>query len=67
MVGRKTSVLIDGTAPKGEAQGSKLLLQGRTATDKVVLLVGDEELLGRTVTAEITEAGSWYLKGVIVV
>jgi tRNA-2-methylthio-N6-dimethylallyladenosine synthase len=66
LTGRKMSVLIDGPAPKGEAPDGNPLLQGRTLTDKVVLLVGRKELLGRTVTAEITEAGSWYLRGEIV-
>jgi len=72
LIGRKASVLIDGAAPKGEAPDGKPLLQGRTMTDKIVLLApftgtgGDEGLLGRTVTAEITEAGSWYLKGIII-
>ena len=66
LAGQRASILVDGTAQKGETPDGRPLLQGRTPTDKVVLLAGDEELLGRTVTAEITEAGSWYLKGVIV-
>ena len=65
LIRRKVSVLVDGTAPKGEDPDGRPLLQGRTPTDKVVLLAGSEELLGRVVTAEIVEAGAWYLKGVV--
>ncbi|MCL2010492.1 MAG: tRNA (N6-isopentenyl adenosine(37)-C2)-methylthiotransferase MiaB [Synergistaceae bacterium] len=65
MVGRRVSVLVDGTAPKGEGPDGRPLLQGRTPTDKVVLFAGpdSEKLLGRVVTAEITEAKSWNLIG----
>jgi tRNA-2-methylthio-N6-dimethylallyladenosine synthase len=71
LVGRRTRVLVDGAAPKGAppegaAQDGGLLLQGRTPTDKVVLLPGTHELLGRVVEAEITDAESWYLRGAVI-
>jgi len=61
LIGRRCRVLTEGPAPKGEG-----LLQGRTPTDKVVLLPGDESLHGSFVTAEITEAESWCLRGKII-
>ena len=64
LVGRNYRVLVDGKAPKG--QGGKALLQGRTPTDKVVLLTGTEGLLGRFVDVEITEAESWCLRGTVI-
>ena len=65
LVGWKTHILVDGKAPKGEAPEGLSLLQGRTPTDKVVLLAGTEDLLGRIVPVEITEAESWCLRGVV--
>jgi tRNA-2-methylthio-N6-dimethylallyladenosine synthase len=61
LVGRRYSVLVDGAAPKDEG-----LLQGRTPTDKVVLLDGAKDLLGRFVTAEIVSAEPWCLMGVVI-
>jgi len=65
LIGRKVDVLVDGTAPKGDGPDGRPLLQGRTPTDKVVLLAGPDsgEMLGRVVTVEIVEAESWYLRG----
>jgi tRNA-2-methylthio-N6-dimethylallyladenosine synthase len=59
LVGRRYEVLAEGPAPRGQ------LLQGRTPTDKVVLFPGGEELLGRFVPVEITEAEPWCLKGTV--
>jgi len=56
--GRKFKVLLDGLPPKGEG-----LLQGRTPTDKVVLVEGSPELLGKFVEVSITEAEHWCLRG----
>jgi tRNA-2-methylthio-N6-dimethylallyladenosine synthase len=61
LIGRRYRVLVDGMAPRGEG-----FLQGRTPTDKVVLLTGAEDLLGCFVTVEIVSAESWCLKGVVV-
>ena len=58
LLGRTCEILIDGLAPKGKG-----LLQGRTATDKVVIVEGPESMLGRMVKARIDRAGNWYLFG----
>jgi len=54
-------VLLDDVAPRGEE-----LLQGRTPSDKVVLVEGGEDMLGRFVPVEITRADNWCLSGRIV-
>jgi tRNA-2-methylthio-N6-dimethylallyladenosine synthase len=56
--GKKYKVLLDSLPPKGEG-----LLQGRTPTDKVVLVEGDPGLLGKFVEVSITEAEHWCLRG----
>ncbi|MDY3868167.1 MAG: tRNA (N6-isopentenyl adenosine(37)-C2)-methylthiotransferase MiaB [Pyramidobacter sp.] len=59
LVGKKYSILVDGKALKGD------FLQGRTATDKVVLFHGDKTLIGSFVDVEILSSDSWSLKGKI--
>lgn len=59
-VGRKLEILIDGTAPKGEGA-----LQGRTKSDKVVIVKGGPELMGQYVDVRITRASHWSLEGEI--
>lgn len=58
LVGRRFRVLLDDAAPRGEG-----LLQGRTPSDKVVLVESGEELLGRFVSVEITGGENWCLNG----
>jgi len=58
LVGKTFEVLLDSPAPKGGG-----LLQGRTVTDKVVIVEGPESLLGRLVQVRIEGAGKWYLHG----
>ncbi len=58
LVGKTFEILIDSTAPKGGG-----LLQGRTATDKVVIVEGPESLLGQLVQVRIDRAGKWFLRG----
>ena len=58
LVGRTCPVLLDGFAPRGEG-----LLQGRTPSDKVVLVEAGEEMLGRMVSVLITGAENWCLSG----
>ncbi len=58
LVGRSFHVLLDDVAPKGKG-----LLQGRTPSDKVVLVEGGEELLGHFVSVEITGGENWCLNG----
>ncbi len=60
LVGRRYDVLIDDEAQKGSG-----LMQGRTRTDKVVLVPGDPSLLGNFVSVEIVKAENWCLRGVI--
>jgi tRNA-2-methylthio-N6-dimethylallyladenosine synthase len=61
LTGKEYRVLLDDHAPKGEG-----LVQGRTPTDKVVLLKGDESLLGNFVRVKIVNAENWCLNGDIV-
>ncbi|NLA91734.1 MAG: tRNA (N6-isopentenyl adenosine(37)-C2)-methylthiotransferase MiaB [Synergistaceae bacterium] len=60
LAGATFPVLLDALAPKGEG-----LLQGRTPSDKVVLVEGEENMLGRTVSVEITRGENWCLYGQI--
>lgn len=57
-VGKELEVLIDGPAPKGEG-----LLQGRTMTDKVVIIRGCPDDLGKFIKVRITRASHWSLEG----
>jgi tRNA-2-methylthio-N6-dimethylallyladenosine synthase len=60
LIGKEYKVLLDDHAPKGEG-----LIQGRTPTDKVVLLKGNESLLGNFVHVKIVNAENWCLSGEI--
>jgi tRNA-2-methylthio-N6-dimethylallyladenosine synthase len=60
-VGRKFEILVDGTAPIGEG-----LLQGRTQTDKVVIIKGGPEYMGRYIDVNIVRASHWSLEGEII-
>jgi len=61
LIGNVVEVLVDGYAPKG-----KSMLQGRTPTDKVVLIPGEKDMLGKLYKVRITDASHWYLYGEIV-
>ncbi|MDR3321999.1 MAG: MiaB/RimO family radical SAM methylthiotransferase, partial [Synergistaceae bacterium] len=61
LVGRTFEVLIDEAAPKGEG-----LLQGRTGTDKVVLLKAPSDMTGAFREARITASSPWCLGGELV-
>lgn len=56
--GRETEILIDGTAPRGEG-----LLQGRTMTDKVVIISGSKSEIGSFAKVRITRGSHWSLEG----
>ena len=56
--GRELEVLVDGPAPRGEG-----LLQGRTMSDKVVIIPGSSEDFGRLLKVRVTRAGHWSLEG----
>jgi tRNA-2-methylthio-N6-dimethylallyladenosine synthase len=58
LLGKEYRILLDDHAPKGEG-----LIQGRTPTDKVVLLKGDESMLGKFVRVKIINAENWCLEG----
>jgi len=62
LTGKEFRILLDDNAPKGEG-----LLQGRTLTDKVVLIKGDESLLGNFVHVKIVNAENWCLYGELLV
>ena len=59
--GQVLDVLFDDKAGKGEG-----LLQGRTATDKVVIVRSTEENLGKILPVRIKSATAWSLEGEIV-
>jgi len=58
LVGTKQEVLVEGTDGQG--------LVGRTRTNRQVHFAGSQELMGELVTVEITEAGTWTLRGRVV-
>jgi tRNA-2-methylthio-N6-dimethylallyladenosine synthase len=60
LVGRTFEVLLDEAAPKGEG-----LLQGRTVTDKVVLVKAPPEFAGNFKNVLITGSSPWCLEGKI--
>jgi tRNA-2-methylthio-N6-dimethylallyladenosine synthase len=57
-IGRVLEVLFDDAAPRGEG-----LLQGRTVTDKVVLVKAPTEMTGHLGSARITGSSPWCLEG----
>jgi tRNA-2-methylthio-N6-dimethylallyladenosine synthase len=61
LVGSVFPVLLDDVAPRGKG-----LLQGRTPSDKVVLVEAGEDMLGRFVSVEIQRADNWCLSGGII-
>ena len=56
--GRELEILIDGPAPRGEG-----LLQGRTDTDKVVIVPGSSDDIGKFFKVRITRGSHWSLEG----
>ena len=60
LIGKTFEVLLDEAAPKGEG-----LLQGRTATDKVVLVAAGPEKIGTFQDVRITNSSPWCLEGEI--
>ena len=57
-VGSCFEILADGFAPRGEGK-----IQGRTMSDKVVILDGDESDFGRVIAVRVTRASHWSLEG----
>jgi tRNA-2-methylthio-N6-dimethylallyladenosine synthase len=60
LVGKECEILLDGFAPKGEG-----LLQGRTVTDKVVIVPGGANCLGKFALVKLVRAEHWCLHGEI--
>ena len=60
-VGREVEVLVDGVNP-----GARYPLTSRTNTGRLAHLRGDEGLVGRFVTARITDSTTWSLFGEVV-
>jgi len=56
--GRTLQILADGFAPRGEG-----LIQGRTMSDKVVILQGSQDDFGKTFPVKIVRASHWSLEG----
>lgn len=57
-VGRELEILLDAPAPKGDG-----LFQGRTQTDKVVIVKAAKEEVGRYVQVRVTKGNHWSLEG----
>lgn len=57
-IGREEEILLDGPAPRGDG-----MLQGRTMTDKVVIVKGAPEDIGKFAVVRITSASHWSLEG----
>ena len=60
-VGKTVEILLDGPAPRGEGS-----LQGRTKTDKVVIVKGRPDLMGSYMDVKIIGASHWSLEGEII-
>ena len=59
-IGTIQSILIEGKSKTNEA-----MLTGRTNTNKVVILEGNKDLIGKVVNVKILSEHMWYLKGEI--
>ncbi|MDP1808712.1 MAG: tRNA (N6-isopentenyl adenosine(37)-C2)-methylthiotransferase MiaB [Actinomycetota bacterium] len=58
LVGNKLPVFVEGRSKKDNYR-----LAGRTPSNKLVHIKGDDDLIGRTLDVEIREAFSWFLIG----
>jgi len=68
-VGQTVEVLVEGpskTSLKHDAETGPKQLTGRTMTDHIVVLEGNERLIGQTVPVQIEEATSFTLFGSVV-
>ena len=59
-IGTEHNILVEGTSKTNEN-----MLTGRTKTNKVVILEGTEDLIGKMVRVKIVSEHMWYLKGEI--
>ena len=60
-VGSTQFVLIE-----GKSKTNSQMLTGRTDSNKVVVLEGSEDLIGKMVNLKIISEHMWYLKGEVV-
>ena len=60
-VGTMQDVLIEGKSKTNET-----MLTGRTDSNKVVILEGTDDLIGKIVSLRISSEHMWYLKGEVV-
>ena len=57
-LGKEFEILADGFAPKGEGK-----IQGRTMSDKVVIVPGTKEDFGKFIRVRIVRTSHWSLEG----
>jgi len=57
-IGTIQDILIE-----GESKNNKDMLSGRTRTNKVVILKGDKDLIGKEVKVKIVSQHVWFLRG----
>jgi len=60
LLGEKVEILVD-----GRGRSSDIQQKGRTGSNKVVVFDSEEDLFGRLITVEITDAAGWTLFGKI--
>ena len=58
-IGTVQNILVE-----GKSKNNDHMLTGRTDTNKVVILEGEEDLIGKTIPIKIVSEHMWYLKGV---
>lgn len=57
-IGTIQKVLVE-----GESKNNKEFLTGRTDSNKVVILKGSKDLIGKMIALKIVSQHMWYLKG----
>ena len=57
MIGKKVKVLVDGISDK------KGMIYGYTETNKLINFSGSQDLIGKIVQVEVTNAKTWSLDG----
>lgn len=61
LIDKREEILIEGVSKTDEKR-----LSGRTRSNKVVIVDGSEDLIGRLVPVRILEAQTWFLQGEII-
>ena len=60
-IGTVQKVLIE-----GKSKNNKQTYTGRTDSNKVVIIEGTDELIGKVINVKIVSEHMWYLKGEII-